>query len=199
MRNHAGRPIAILGALIGLVSLPGCAEKVPAPKSFASYTSKDGRFACDYPRGWKVDGGGNTDFTWAKFTRGSAEIRIEGDLAGSLIGDIARSTGGMMGGDLSGEDAPVARAHDHGLRRLKGEDSGYEERAPKTFDSGMGEGRRSVFITKQTLGGKIFGYRATLLGGDRRITVTCRCPATNWQVLKPAFEKVITSVKSGGR
>jgi hypothetical protein len=59
----------------------------------------------------------------------------------------------------------------------------------------LGEGRRSTFTAEQTLGGKVFGYRATLLGGDRRIEIVTTCSASNWQTLKPAFEKVIASLR----
>lgn len=82
---------------------------------------------------------------------------------------------------------------------MKEEFANYNEREPKTFQSkGIGEGRRSTFIADQSLGGKVYGYRATLLSNDRRITVVCTCPATNWQALKPAFETVITSLRQGG-
>jgi hypothetical protein len=45
------------------------------------------------------------------------------------------------------------------------------------------------------MGGKVYGYRATFLGGDRRIEVICSCPSTNWKTLKPAFEKVIAGLR----
>jgi hypothetical protein len=62
----------------------------------------------------------------------------------------------------------------------------------------MGEGRRSIFTSDGSLGGKTYGYRATLLTGDRRITIVCSCPATNWKELKPAFERVTASLRRGG-
>jgi hypothetical protein len=191
--------MAVLYGLIGLLSCAGCGETVAAPKSYVAYTSKDSRFACDYPQGWKADGGGNTDYSWAKFTKENAEIRIDADIAGSLMGDIAKSGQGMFGVDASGENAPVAHVHELGLRRMKEDYSNYKEQEPKAVNAGLGDGRRSSFTADQTFGGKLLGYRATFLGGDRRINVVCRCPASNWKTLKPAFEKVIDSVRSGGR
>jgi len=193
-----GRPTAAVCVLFGLLAIPGCGGAVPAPKAYVTYHSTDGRFDCDCPKGWEASGAGKPDSPncWAKFTKGSAEIRVDADFAGSLFGDIAKSTGSMFGGEA---EPPVARVHPMGERHMKEEYSNYQEREPKPFQSkGFGEGRRSVFIADQGFGGKVYGYRATLLAGDRRISVICTCPATNWQTLKPAFEKVIASVRQGG-
>jgi hypothetical protein len=186
--------------LFGLVGIPGCGGMVPAPTAFVVYKSPDGRFTCDYPKGWEASGSGDKQdapYSWAKFTKGNAEIKVEADFAGSLFGDMAKAAGAAMGGDA---EAPAARVHPLGMQHMKEEYNHYEERQPKAFTSkGIGEGRRSVFTADQTLGGKIFGYRATLLSGDRRITVVCTCPATNWQALKAGFERVIESLRLGGR
>jgi hypothetical protein len=181
------------------MSFPGCGGAVPAPTSFVTYHSPDGRFTCDYPKGWEATGSGNkTDapYSWAKFTKGNAEIKVDADFAGSLFGDIAKASGAMFGGE---SEAPVAKVHPQGVRQMKEDYSNYQEREAKAFQSkGMGEGRRSIFIADQMIGGKTFGYRATLLSGDRRITVICTCPATNWQALKRGFEKVIESLRMSG-
>jgi hypothetical protein len=193
------RPLWAVGLLIvALVEISGCAGAVPAPTEFVAYSDTGGRFACDRPKDWESDGGGKPDSpnSWAKFTSGNAEIRVEADLAGSLFGDIAKSSGAAFGGE---EEPPVAKIHPMGQRHMKEEYGTYEEREAKAFKSkGLGEGRRSTFIASQPMVGKIFGYRATLLSGDRRITVVCTCPATNWQTLKPAFEKVIASLRYAG-
>ena len=199
MRSFFGRTSSVVCVLFGLLGVPGCGGAVPAPTAFVSYNAPDGRFACDYPKGWEAVGsGGKTDapLSYARFTMGNAEIKVDADFAGSLFGDIARSSGSMVGD----AEPPVAKVHPMGVRHMKDEYSNYQERQANGFQSkGMGEGRRSIFIADQTLGGKIYGYRATLLTGDRRITVVCSCPATNWQALKPAFEKVIESLRLPGR
>lgn len=189
---------ASLGLILMVLTGSGCGGAVPAPKSFAAYHSPSGRFSCDYPQGWEVAGAGKPESpnAWAKFTKGNAEIRVEADLAGSLFGDMAKSSASTFGGE---EEPPVARIHPMGERQMKEDYTNYTEREPKPFQSkGIGEGRRSTFIADQTLGGKIYGYRATLLANDRRITVICTCPATNWKVLKPAFETIVASVRQGG-
>jgi len=201
MRSFFGRPAPAVCVLFGLLGIAGCGGgAVPAPTAFVAYNAPDGRFACDYPKGWEVEiGAGRQDapYSYAKFTKGNAEIKVEADFAGSLFGDIAKAGAAMAGGDA---EAPVARVHPMGVRHMKDEYNNYQEREAKGFQSkGIGEGRRSIFIADQTLGGKIFGYRGTLLTGDRRITVVCSCPATNWKPLKPAFEKVIESLRLPGR
>ncbi|MFO0954485.1 MAG: hypothetical protein U0835_25660 [Isosphaeraceae bacterium] len=191
------QPVRLAAAFATLAMplvLSGCGETVSAPKAFAEYHSKDGRFSCDYPKGWEADGAGteSSPSSWAKFTKGPAEIRIDADLAGSLMGDIQRSASERMGGEA---EPPVASLHERGQKAMAEEYSKYEERDPKAVTCGLGEARRSTFIATGALGGKVYGYRATALSNDRRITVVCTCPASNWQALKPAFEKVIASLR----
>jgi hypothetical protein len=196
-RTSFERLIATVCALTFLGGLTGCGGTVPAPTAFAPYNSPDGRFSCDYPKGWEAAGGGKADkpISWAKFTAGNAEIRVDADFAGSLFGDIAKS-GSAMSGD---NEPPAAKVHPLGARHMKEEFSNYQEREAKAFKSkGMGEGRKSVFIADGSLGAKTYGYRATLLTGDRRITIITTCPAANWQILKPAFDTVIASLRLGG-
>jgi hypothetical protein len=196
------RLLAPVFLVLGSFAISGCAGDVPAPKAFVPYDSADGRFSCDYPKGWEVEKGAGKQeamFSYAKFSMGGAEIRVEADFAGSLFGDMARASGAGLGGEA---EPPVAKVHVNPIRlkQMKEDFSNYQEREPKAFQSkGMGEGRRSMFTADQTFGGKIFGYRATLLTGDRRITILCTCPASNWNTLKPGFEKVIASLRLGGR
>jgi hypothetical protein len=183
--------------LSSLVGVSGCGGSVPAPKSFAAYNSPDGRFACDYPKGWEAAGGGKADkpISWAKFTAGNAEIRVDADFAGSLFGDIAKAGSAMSGDD----EPPAAKVHPMGFRHMKDEfGDSYTERDAKPFQSkGFGEGRKSIFIANGSFGSKTYGYRATLLSGDRRMTIIAMCPAANWQALKPAFDTVIASLRHG--
>ncbi len=191
------KPIAAVCMLSLLVGVIGCSGEVPAPKAFVPYNSPDGRFSCDYPKGWEAAGGGKADkpISWAKFTAGNAEIRVDADFAGSLFGDIAKSQASMSGDD----EPPAAKVHPLGIRHMKDEFGNYTEREAMKFQSkGLGEGRKSIFIADGSLGSKTYGYRATLLSGDRRITIITMCPATNWQALKPAFDKVIASLRQGG-
>jgi hypothetical protein len=195
MRLVVSRPASAALVLLGLGCFAGCGGAVPTPKAFVAYNSPDGRFACDYPQGWEVEvGAGKPDapYSYAKFNKGNAEIRVDADLAGSLFGDMAKAGGNMTGS----AEAPVAKIHPMNVRNMKKEFNNYTEREAVAFKSkGLGEGRRSIFIADQSLGGKIYGYRATFLSGDRRITVICSCPATNWKALKSAYERVTESLR----
>jgi hypothetical protein len=171
---------------------------VSAPKEFVTYHSTDGRFDCDCPKGWDTDGGGKPDSPncWAKLSKGNAEVKIDADFAGSLFGDMAKAGAGAQGTD---DASPAARVHPLYQRHMKDEYPNYQEREAVTFQSkGLGEGARSIFIADGSLGGKLYGYRATLLAGDRRVTVICTCPATNWKELKPAFERITASLRRPG-
>jgi hypothetical protein len=197
-RSFPGRAVATACLFLAIPAFSGCGEALEAPKEFVTYHSTDGRFDCDCPKGWETDGGGKPESPncWAKFTRGNAVVNVSADLAGSLWGDIAKAGGGMQGADA---EPPVAKVHPMGVRQMKEEYGNYQERDAVKFDSkGLGEGRRSIFIADQGIGGKTYGFRATLLSGDRRISVVCSCPANNWNALKPAFQRITASLRQGG-
>lgn len=182
-----------LFVLATAVGLAGCSQAVPAPKSYKDFSAKDGTFSCSAPADWDVEGGDGTrtEYSMTKFTKGAAEIRVEADLAGSLHADMAKAAGDRFGDS----EPPVARVHPMKIRSLEEEFTNYKEREAKAFQSkGLGEGRKAIFIADGGMVGKIYGYHATLLTGDKRLTILCTCPATNWKVLRPAFDKVLASV-----
>src|SRR5262245_50853287 len=73
-------------ALILLSQLTGCSpERAVAPTAFVSFSDKEGAFTCKYPEGWEKESGGRSDYSWAKFTKGSAQIMISADVTGSLL------------------------------------------------------------------------------------------------------------------
>lgn len=190
-RRSAARPLGLALALLAV----GCGGQVPAPTAYETFLDKAGHFAVDAPKGWEVDAGGKPDSpnSFARFNQGGASISVMSDLAGSLFGDMARGPGSALGGE---PEHPSASVHEMGIRRMQEEFTNYKEREPVVVQSsGLGEGRRATFIADQAMGGKVYGYRATFLGGDRRIEVICSCPATNWKALKPAFEKVIAGLR----
>jgi len=199
-RHVAGWTIAVAAAGL-LVPLAGCGGKVVVPESYTTYHAKDGSFSIDYPEGWEAAGGGKGHY-WAKFTSGSAEIRVETNVSGSLIGDIAGSgMGDMLGMDLSQEEmddlSPVAKVHEFEKEQVAESLSGYEEKKPETVRSGLGDTRKAEFTASGSFGGTLKGYRATALSRDRRVRVMCKCSEDDFEALKPAFEKVIESLGLG--
>ena len=131
-RFRLGRSAATVCALVTVMAVAGCGGSVPAPKEFVKFNSPDGRWSCEYPKGWEADGGGKPDSpnSWGKFSSGNAEIRVNADFAGSLFGDIAKATGSALGGDA---EPAVARVHPMGVRAMKEEYSNYEEKEAKAF------------------------------------------------------------------
>jgi len=190
--------MAALAALSGgLLAAGGCGGSLEAPTSFDSYNAKDGSFACQYPAGWEAAGGGK-GHQWAKFTSGSAEIKIETNISGSLIGDIAQSRNQAAGIQDAHEDlAPVAQVHEMEKEGFAEDMSNYEEQAPQTVRTGLGDARKAEFTASGTFGGTIHGYRVTALSRDRRVQVVCQCSESDWETLRPAFDRVIESLAPG--
>jgi hypothetical protein len=196
MRRSASNALAAACVTLGLMQVAGCGERLAAPKAFVTYHDKEGAFSCLYPEGWEKEGGGRSDYSWAKFSKGSAQIKISADFAGSVLADIAKSTSGPFG---SGDDSepPVAKIHEMMKKNMADEFSNYREKAAKPITTALGEGRQSEFTASGSFNMRLRGTRTTLLSNDRRITVICSCPATDWRTLKSAFDKVVKSVTAG--
>ena len=92
--------------------------------------------------------------------------------------------------------APVHRAHELYKRTASEEYSDYKEGKPALFKgSQLGEGRIAAFTASGGfLGGKIRGYRVTLLTNNRRISVLCECPSGDFAKMKPTFLAVCRSI-----
>ena len=128
--------------------------------------------------------------------RSGAAINVTADLVGSLLGDIARSFGQAAG--ISQERlSPVAQLHEMAKAEMAESYGSYEEQPATKISTGFGETYRTEFTGSGSFGGKVHGYRATALARDRRILCVCTCPESDWQTLKPAFEKVIASLAAG--
>jgi hypothetical protein len=192
-----GRLSLVGWCVAGLVVAAGCSGPVAIPASYKTYSAKDQSFAVDYPENWKAVGGGQSGYYSARFTSGSASIRVTADMVGSVIGDIARSQSRMAGTEHIEQFKPINKVHELGNKQMAEEWSSYQEQPAAPFRSGFGEGRLSEFTAGGSFGGKMHGYRLTALSVDRRITVVCYAREADWQKLKPAFDKVNASLKSG--
>jgi hypothetical protein len=200
MPRPVNAPLACLFAIAVLAfSLTGCgSEKAVVPTSYTSYNAKDGTFACDAPEQWEITGGGKQGPVWAKFTSGPAVISIKADVTGSLIGDIQGTLGGGNQAVLP-EDEPVHVVHVSAMEDAAKEYDGYAETAagPAVITSRLGPARLSEFTAETSFGTPLHGYRATILGHDKRVTVFCVAPEADWTALKPAFDQVIASLERG--
>jgi hypothetical protein len=175
---------------------------------FAKFTTKDQAFSCVYPQGWKTRSFGSGGvLSGGEFKQGSASISVTSDLAGSLVADISKATGGMMtdiggapgmGGMMSAaQKPPIEKLHEASLAKFEKEFKEYSEEEAKPFQTPFGEGRYSEFSYDGMFGGSFRGYRATLLGGERRIEAVCTAPEKNWDTMKTHYAKVISSISPG--
>jgi hypothetical protein len=196
--KKAGWAWAVAGAVLLTC---GCGGRAVVPSSYETYKADDDSFKIQYPAQWKASGGGK-GYAWAKFISGNAQIKVDTSLVGSLIGDIAQSQNQAFGHDGKGakipgekevDMAPVRVAHDFEKEAFL-ESTGFKEQDPVAVKTGLGSARKSEFTGSATFGGGIHGYRATALTLDKRVRVLCQCPESEWQTLKPVFDKVIESV-----
>lgn len=183
---------------VGGAHLTGCGSApVPAPTSYASFNSKGGTFELEYPDGWTAAGGGGRGPEWAKFESGPASIRVNADVTGGLMGDIA-SLGGGDEEMMRPEDAPVHSIHVDGKEMAADEYSGYSEIGnPAELVVRLGPARFSEFTASSTFGSGLHGYRVTVLGHDKRVIVYCVCPESDWATLKPAFDHCLSTLVRG--
>jgi hypothetical protein len=190
------RWLSVLFVAVVAAALAGCGGgPVSAPTSYKAFEHKDGGWAVDYPEGWDASAGGKKTST-GTFKKGSASIKLQSDLAGSLM---VEGGGGNKIGPPADEDFPVHKAHMMAKEKVASEFSDYKEEEPTKFNASLGgEGRKSEFTASGGFSGPVRGYRATLLSRDYRFVIVCTCAEGDWENLKPAFEKVLESFRSAG-
>lgn len=164
--------------------------KATTPTEFFPRDSTADVFHISTPGGWKTESGGLKNYTWLTSEKGSASVKVNESLAGSLMGDIAEAgRRDMNGGD---EFLPVSRVHEFKKAAVAEEIPGYQEQPATTVTTGFGKGRRSAFAARG-----VRGYRATVLGTMTQLTVLCTCAPGDWDTLEPAFTRVIESIGPG--
>ncbi len=129
-------------------------------------------------------------------------VRVISDSVGSLMGDIA-TAGNNAASNIPlppGVPPPpppkpaVEKLHEMDKQQLADSLPGYQEGEMKPLQSRVGDSRISEWTAD---GGKMHGYRVTMLGNQREITVICISPERNWAILQPAFQRMIASVVPG--
>ena len=201
------RSVMLVLGLVMLGTLGGCAEAVKTPTSFKKWNAKDGLFACEYPEGWKADGGGNHGVQWAEFKKGPCVISIDSNVSGSVVADIAESTNPGFGGEEGGEidpkiaeqNAPAAKAHDY----IKNSEptrfekfKNYKEEEPVKITPPVGEGRKSLF-TATTGGRKVKGYRITIPTNKKAIIVFAYAPEKDFTKVQGAYDQIFDKMEQG--
>ena len=190
--------------LVGLIFLvralrPGT---VAAPAAYKTYTAIDNMFSCDQPVGWTMHETGATSGaeSTVTFEKSRVRVRIISDSTGSLMGDIMGAGNNAGTETLPGMPPPpppkpaVEKLHEMDKAQLAADLPGYKEGEMQKTSSRVGDARLSEWTAD---GGKMHGYRVTMLGNQREMTVICIAPERNWAVLQPAFQRMIMSVVPG--
>lgn len=177
------------------------------PTSFTTFAAPDKSFACDAPGGWETTGMDKSQTTAGQdstvggvlFQSNSAKIDITTDTLATLVAsDLMKGNGGDPQ-SLTGDRAGVL--HKQWKVQVKATHKGYSETQIADFDGGMFGGHLAEWTANGNvlgLGGKLHGYRASLVGGDKTAEVVCQCLDSDWPALKPAFLRVIKSIRPGG-
>lgn len=151
------------------------AGKVKVPQEFEKYTDNDISVLFQHPKGWTpiARGGSGNIPPSIRFEQGNIKVSFRASNSGAAIQDLSQAMSGQAG-ELPDELKPVARVHDFEKAKFSEEMPGYTELGPvEKIETGLGEGRRSTFVASGSFGGRLFGYRATLLSTNFQWNVAC--------------------------
>lgn len=174
------------------VGSSGIAE---TPKEFVKVEFGEKDYLCDCPKGWEASSGGGREGVppWTKFEKGGASIQIRDSMSGTPGGKLQRSL--HMGTAIERGEAPVDEVHEHRKQFAADAMRNYQESAPQKLDHLLGDALISEFTAKPMLSGAIRGYRATVLHEFHQFNILCQCTESEWEILKPAFMHVISSLE----
>lgn len=176
----------LVWAVVKLMSGDPPAQPVTAWEKF---NTEDNEITFDHPDGWKSRGYGIRNHREAEVKGpGGALITVKENIAGSVLGDFNKAAD--RGQPVGDDQAPVARVHE---MRAPKDSSSYQEERAVTVMTKFGKARRSAYKD-----GSKRGYRATVLMHNTALDVYCECRASDWEALRPAFERVIESLGRGG-
>jgi hypothetical protein len=156
--------------------------------AWEKYSTEEKEFGFDYPAGWDAMSYGIRGKRHAEVKGGGgALITVKESMEGSVVGDIFKAAD--RGKPVEEDRTPVAKWHE--MRRPK-DSSSYREEPAVTVNTRFGPARRSAYTE-----GSKRGYRATVLMSRTALDVFCECRASDWETLRPAFERVIESLGRG--
>jgi hypothetical protein len=184
---YAGAGVLGLLLVVGLIWAVIKMATAPPAQPVANYEKfamGDNEFAFEYPSGWVVRDFGLPGKREAEIKGGAATITIAENLTGSLVGDIANAAN--AGRNVDDDRLPVSQVHE--MRKPKDSKS-YKEEPAVTVMTRFGKARRSAYAD-----GSKRGYRATVLMNQTALDIFCECRESDWQTLRPAFERVIESL-----
>ena len=169
-----------------LVSFAGGGPAAQPVVNFSKFSTDEQEFGFEYPVGWRLEDYGMKGKREVHIKGvGGATIDITENMAGSLVGDIAGAFQGNQ--PPSDEFLPVSKVHE--MRRPEG----AKEDPAITMESKFGKVRCSPYKN-----GSRRGYRVTVLMHQTALDVFCECRESDWEVLRPAFDRFIASLGRGG-
>lgn len=199
-----------LGLGIAVAVVLGIAAFLLAPKhgtvptTWTTFTAQDKSFSVAAPGGWETTPSDRAQQMMGKdsttggvlFRSGSATIDITTDTVATLVAyDVMHNNADPQ--TLTGSRAGVL--HKQWKIATSAIHKGYHETKVMDFEQKMGDARLSEWTANGNvfgLGGRVHGYRASLVGGNTTAVVVCQCLESDWPALKPAFLHVIASVTS---
>ncbi len=197
-----GAALVLLALIFGVRALRPVTVAVPT--SYKTYTAIDNTFSCDQLDGWTMHETGATSgaLSTVTFEQSHVRVRVISDSIGSLRGDMATAANNSASGMPLPPGVPpppppkpaVEQLHEQDKAQLADGLPDYQEGEMKPLESRVGDSRLSEWTAD---GGKMHGYRVTMLGNQREITVICLSPERNWTILQPAFQRIIGSVVPG--
>lgn len=195
----ASQSRGLVGASLAAVSLvlSGCSEPAKVPTGYVTYNSKGGTFQCDVPDNWETKGGGTRGRPeWAKIFSGTALIHAKAGIVGSLLND---AVGGLIDPNAPPQFEPVHILHMEAMEVAKEDYSDYTELpgSPLVVKVSLGPARVSEFTAKGSRGVEIHGYRASIMGKNKMLTVFCTCRESEWTALKPSFDRALSTMNRG--
>ena len=173
-----------------------------APTSWDTFTAQDKSFSVAAPGGWETTPSDRAQQMVGKdsttggvlFRSGSATIEVTTDTVATLMSYI------LVHGDGNTDALTGPKAvslHKQWKIATSAIHKGYRETKVTEFESQMDDARLSEWTANGNvfgLGGKIHGYRASLVGGNLTAVVVCQCLESDWPAMKPAFRHVIATV-----
>ena len=165
------------------------------PNEFAEVEFGEEDYRCEHPKGWEVTNGGGKEGVppWTKSEKGGASVQIRDSMSGTESGMLWRAL--KQRSDIERGEAPVEKVHEHRKQFVVKDMRNYEESTPEKLVHPIGDALISEFTAKPMLGAPVRGYRATVLHEYHQFNILCVCTESEWEILKPAFEHVIASLK----
>jgi hypothetical protein len=196
--------ILLLGAgstcLLLLTSGFGKGAKFEAPTNYVRFAPEGLPLSAAVPQDWAQTyaGGQNGIPISARFTFDSVSIDVRESIGGGALGQAGLAIQAAAPGVP--KEAPVIGIHEYHRARFEEDYQNYNEGMSRPIKTrGYGEGRISDFTAKQGLfGSTIKGCRATVMNPIHQFTVTCKCIPSQFKDAKPVFEKIISSLSTGG-